>query len=131
MARPPKLRKKNGYWMTKAGGTETYFGKVAKTPHADARRLFLDHLQSLSDGKPKRRAAITAEILCDRHLDWLGKNRSEDLYKQRRYLLSMWCDFEVAAVSACMALRLPVSCRWWAPAVGHELTFAGATPTTV
>jgi hypothetical protein len=23
MARQPKLRKKNGYWMTKAGGAET------------------------------------------------------------------------------------------------------------
>jgi integrase len=95
MARPPKLRKKNGYWMTKAGGTETYFGKVSKIPYADARRLFLEHLQSLSDGEPKRRAALTAEILCDRHLDWLEKNRSADLYKQRQYLLSMWCDFEV------------------------------------
>jgi integrase len=95
MARPPKLRKKNGYWMTKAGGTETYFGKVAKTPHAEARRLFLDHLQSLSGSRPKRRAAITAEVLCDQHLDWLAKNRSADLYKQRQYLLSRWCDFEV------------------------------------
>ena len=40
MARQPKLRKKNGYWMTKAGGTETYFGKVAHVPYAYARRLF-------------------------------------------------------------------------------------------
>jgi integrase len=95
MARPPKLRKKNGYWMTKAGGTETYFGKVNRLSHADARRLFLDHLQALSEHKTVRRAAVTVEILCDRHLDWLHKNRSHDLYKQRQYLLSKWCDFEV------------------------------------
>src|SRR5437870_4903083 len=31
----------------------------------------------------------------------------------------MWCDFEVAVVDVGMALRLPVSCPWWAPAVGH------------
>ena len=35
MARLPKLRKKNGYWMTKAGGTETYFGKVVRLAYAD------------------------------------------------------------------------------------------------
>jgi len=51
MARLPKLRKKNGYWMTKAGGTETYFGKVAILPYADARRLFLDHLKAVADHK--------------------------------------------------------------------------------
>jgi hypothetical protein len=64
MARPPKLRKKNGYWMTKAGVTETYFGKVNRLSHADARRLFLDHLHALSEHKTVRRAAITVEILC-------------------------------------------------------------------
>jgi hypothetical protein len=29
------------------------------------------------------------------------------------------CDFDVAAVSAGTALRLPVSCQWWRPAIGH------------
>jgi integrase len=95
MARLPKLRKKNGYWMTKAGGTETYFGKVAILPYADARRLFLDHLKAVADHKKQRRAAITVAMLCDLHLDWLRDNRSEDLYKQRQYLLSKWCDFPV------------------------------------
>jgi len=95
MARQPKLRKKNGYWMTKAGGTETYFGKVATLPHADARRLFLDHLKAVAQGKQQRRAAIPVEVLCELHLDWLRDNRSEDLYKQRQYLLSKWCDFPV------------------------------------
>ncbi len=92
MPRQPKLRKKNGYWMTKAGGTETYFGKVRDVPHADARRLFLDHLKTVSG---PRQTAVSAEVLCDLHLDWLQKNRSEDLYKQRQYLLSKWCDFEI------------------------------------
>jgi integrase len=95
MARQPKLRKKNGYWMTKAGGTETYFGKVGNILYVDARRLFLDHLKAAAERKQQRRAAITAEVLCDLHLDWLQKNRSADLYKQRRYLLSKWCDFEI------------------------------------
>ena len=95
MARQPKLRKKNGYWMTKAGGTETYFGKVAVLPYRDARKLFLDHLKAVAGRDKLRRAAVTVEVLCDRHLDWLQKNRSLDLYRQRQYLLSKWCDFEV------------------------------------
>jgi integrase len=94
MARQAKLRKKNGYWMTKAGGTETYFGKVDQIAYADARRLFLDHLKAVAD-KPRRTAAVTVEMLCDLHLDWLKENRSQDLYKQRQYLLSKWCDFPV------------------------------------
>jgi len=92
MPRQAKLRRKNGYWMTKAGGSETYFGKVRDVPHADARRLFLDHLKNVST---PRKSAISTEVLCDLHLDWLQKNRSQDLYKQRQYLLSKWCDFEV------------------------------------
>lgn len=95
MARQAKLRKKNGYWMTKAGGTETYFGKVANVPYAEARRLFVDHLKTLSESKSRGRPAASAEVVCDLHLDWLQANRSEDLYKQRQYLLSKWCDFEV------------------------------------
>jgi len=95
MARQPKLRKKNGYWMTKAGGAETYFGKTDRLSFADARRLFLDHLKAVAEQKPQRRAAVTVEMLCDLHLDWLQANRSRDLYKQRQYLLSKWCDFAV------------------------------------
>jgi integrase len=97
MARQAKLRKKNGYWMTKAGGTESYFGKVQDVPHADARRLFLDHLKSISDVRRRRKTAISSEVLCDMHLDWLKEERSVDLYKQRQYLLSKWCNFEVGA----------------------------------
>jgi integrase len=93
MARQAKLRKKNGYWMTKAGGTETYFGKVNAVPYADARRSFLDHLKNATESKRQRKAAITVEVLCDLHLDWLKVNRSVALYKQRQYLLSKWCDF--------------------------------------
>jgi hypothetical protein len=95
MARPAKLRKKNGYWMTKAGGTEAYFGKVALVPYGDARKQFLDHLRDVASRRQKGRAAITVEVLCDLHLDWLQSNRSNDLYKQRQYLLSKWCDFPV------------------------------------
>jgi integrase len=95
MARPPKLRKKNGYWMTKAGGTETYFGKVRVLPHADAKQLFLNHLKSVSESKPARSAAVTAEMLSDFHLEWIQANRSEDLFKQRQHFLSRWCDFVV------------------------------------
>lgn len=32
----------------------------------------------------------------------------------------MWRDFEVAVVSVGMAVRLQVSCLWFAPAVGHK-----------
>lgn len=86
MARQPKLRKKNSYWMTKADGTGTYFGKVALVPHADARRSFIDHLKAAAETVKQRRAAVTVEVLCDLHLAWLKDNRSEDLYKQRQYL---------------------------------------------
>jgi integrase len=95
MARQAKLRKKNGYWMTKAGGAEIYFGKATLVPYAEARRLFLDHIKAVADNRHRRGGAITAEVLCDLHLDWIQANRSEELYKQRQYLLSLWCDFEV------------------------------------
>lgn len=112
MARPAKLRKKNGYWMTKAGGSETYLGKIADVSYTDARRLFLDHLKSTTDQRRTRKAALSSEVLCDLHLDWLQKERSRDLYKQRQYLLSKWCDFEVgtganrAAIGDVAAIRV-------------------------
>jgi integrase len=81
--------------MTKAGGTETYFGKADRVPYADARRAFADHLKNLADHRRIRRAALSAEVLCDLHLDWLHKERSPALYKQRQYLLSKWCDFTI------------------------------------
>ena len=68
---PPKLRKKNGYWMTKAGGTETYFGKVADVAHADARRLFFDHLKAVADEGTADGPPSPWKSLCDLHLDWL------------------------------------------------------------
>jgi outer membrane protein assembly factor BamB len=32
----------------------------------------------------------------------------------------MWRDFAVANFSFGMVFWLPVSCRWWAPAIGHD-----------
>src|ERR1700736_4741461 len=55
VARQAKLRKKNGYWMTKAGGSEIYFGKVDIVPYADARRLFVDHLKAIADPRRRRK----------------------------------------------------------------------------
>src|SRR5580704_11297356 len=94
MPRPPKLRKKNGYWMTKAGGSETYFGKVADVPYDQAREKFREHLGTVRSDRP-RKVVVTCDEVCDRHLDWLVKNRSQDLYKQRRTYLSQWCNFVV------------------------------------
>ena len=71
MARQPKLRKKNGYWMTKAGGTETYFGKVTLLPHADARRRFFAHLKTVAENKKQPHPAMSVAMLCDMHLGWL------------------------------------------------------------
>lgn len=94
MPRPSKLRKKNGYWMTKAGGKETYFGKVSDVPYADARDQFREHLGSIGD-KRTRKVAVTCDEVCDRHLDWLLNNRSKALYSQRRTYLTQWCNFVV------------------------------------
>jgi len=73
----PQLSKKNSYWMTKAGGTETYFGKVADIPHADARRLFIDHLQAVANNKPQRRAAVFLPVLPTHPLLYQGILRSQ------------------------------------------------------
>jgi hypothetical protein len=80
------------------------FGKISNIPYAEARKLFLDHLKNVSEGPQQRKAAISCEVLCDLHLDWLQKNRSKDFYKQRQYLLSKWCDFEVGQGTNRMAI---------------------------
>ena len=94
MPRQAKLRKKNGYWMAKSGGKEIYFGRVDEVPFKDAMRVFADHLKSLDD-RPNCRAIVTCKEVCDRHLDWVEKHRSQDSYKQRRHFLERWCEFEV------------------------------------
>lgn len=94
MPRPVKLRKKNGDWMTKAGGKEIHFGRIDEVPFKKAKRAFADHLKTLDD-RPNRRAIVTCTEVCDRHLDWVEKHRSQDTYKQRRHFLERWCDFEV------------------------------------
>ena len=99
MPRPAKLRKKNGYWMTKAGGKEVYFGRVDEVPYKTAQKAFADHLKNLDD-RPNRQVVVTCLEVCDRHLDWVQKNRSVDTYKQRRHFLERWCDFEVGRARA-------------------------------
>jgi integrase len=95
MPRSPKLRKKNGYWMTKAGGQEKYFGLAANVTYADARKAYLEHLKRVGQ-TGSRRHVVTCLEVCDLHLDWVQKNRSDALYKQRKHFLDRWCDFNVA-----------------------------------
>ena len=99
MPRPAKLRKKNGYWMTKAGGTEKYFGKVADVAYADARKAYSQHLDGLGETRTVA-AVLTCLEICDRHLEWIQKHRSIALYKQRKHFLEHWCEFEVGKASA-------------------------------
>jgi len=103
MPRAPKLRKKNGYWMTKAGGGETYFGKVTEVVFKDARDAFLAHVKA--SGTSRKMAVVTIEVVCDLHLEWVAKERSLALYKQRKYFLDRWCDFEVRQGSRSVLLR--------------------------
>lgn len=80
--------------MTKAGGTEKYFGKSDQVPFKTAQQAFLEHLRSLA-GQPTSRAVITCLEVCDRHLDWVQRHRSQPTYKQRQHFLQRWCEFEM------------------------------------
>jgi len=99
VARQSKLRKKtvgkSVYWFTKAGG-DTYFGTVEDVPYKEARKLFADHVQILSDEKKDNKSrGLTAGDLMDLFLDWIRKHRSPSTYTTRRIYCSRFGDFKV------------------------------------
>jgi integrase len=104
MPRPPKLRKKNGYWMTKAGGIEKYFGHASTLSYSEARKTFAAHLKGL-DSPGNRREIVSCLEVCDRHLDWVKRHRSDALYRQRKHFLDRWCNFQVPRRGAQMLVR--------------------------
>lgn len=98
MPRSPKLRVKNGYWFTKAGGTSgTYFGRVDEITHNRARELFAIHLKNLSATRSPQRHALTVAMLCDEYLEWLKNHRSERTYEERRRHLKLFCNHRVGS----------------------------------
>lgn len=99
MARQAKLRKKTvgtaTYWFTKAGGP-TYFGNVDDVSYKEARSLFSDHLQSLSDSeRDSKQKGLTVGELMDLFLAWIEKHRSRATYLSRRTHCSRFADFKI------------------------------------
>lgn len=98
MPRQPTLRRKDGYWYTQAGGRDgVYFGRVADVPYQVARTRFGEHLANL-----RRQPLPTIDLpdrcvaeVCSRHLEWAQKNRSNNLFRQRKSLLNGLCNFRI------------------------------------
>jgi integrase len=83
------------YWFTKAGG-DTYFGNVEYVSHADATRLFRQHIGSLAAAaKDSKREGLTAGRLMDLFLDWVQAHRSDRSYSTRRTHCSRFGAFTV------------------------------------
>ena len=87
LPREAKLRKKKigkvAYWFTKAGG-DTYFGRVDVVPYKEARKLFQNHVGSLSEDQNNSKVrGLTAGELMDVFLDWIEHHRSDRTYATR------------------------------------------------
>lgn len=101
MARQAKLRKKNGYWFSEAGGIARYYGKVSEVPHGEAVKRFR---AALADGGTDRKSSpvqatrpicpdqtepspdiepISVNDLTVRFLAWLQANRSDRTHEER------------------------------------------------
>lgn len=101
MPRQAKLRRHKGQWCTNAGNRQgVYFGRVADIPYSEAKRLFCDYLSSLGQTTRQHQlpACSVAEV-CDAHLSWIKRNRSEALYSQRKCLLNHWCNHRVGELA--------------------------------
>lgn len=100
MPRQPQLRRKkvgkSEYWYTRAGG-ETYFGNVNDLPYSEAKKLFADHIKSVTEeaSNSKGRKVLSAAELMDLFLDWLQKHRSDPTYKNRRTHCNRFAAFRV------------------------------------
>ena len=82
MPRAAKLSRHLGYWYTKAGDPNgVYFGRVDEVPYDEAKKAFRTYLASLRNERRQRRLPnrSVAEI-CDAHLQWVLRNRSEALF---------------------------------------------------
>src|SRR2546423_2508655 len=89
MPRQAELRQHKGQWCTNTGNRQgVYFGRVADIPYSEAKRLFRDYLSSLGQTTRQHQlpASSVAEV-CDDHLSWIKRNRSDALYSQRKCLL--------------------------------------------
>jgi hypothetical protein len=111
MPRQPKLRKKKTgtatYWFTAAAG-DTYFGNVATVSFKEARSLFNDHIQSLSENQEdSKRKGLTASDLVELFLGWIEKNRSKDTYEARRTHCNRFINFRVGSQSRIADLAGP------------------------
>jgi integrase len=95
MPRQAKLRKKNGYWFTKAGGPNgVYLGRVGEVTYLDAKRKFAEHLKGLAPSRATPApAGITIAELVDLFLDWVEAHRSARTYGERKHHLQRFIDF--------------------------------------
>jgi integrase len=85
MSRPAKLRNKNGYWYSEAGGVGRYFGRVGEVSHREA----LGRLRAAlgSQVSSPRPAVPTVKALASQYLEWLKAHRSHGSYDpQSRHL---------------------------------------------
>ncbi len=97
MPRAAKLRRKEGYWFTQAGGQGgAYFGRIDEVPYAEARKKFGAYLASCKyEQQQARLPVLSVAEICDRHLGFVKNERSDALYKQRKCLLNGLCNHVV------------------------------------
>jgi integrase len=106
MPRQAKLRQHKGQWCTNAGSRHgVYFGSVTDVPYPEAKRLFHEYLASLRPMSQQHQLpACAVATVCDDHLDWVKRHRSDALYRQRKCLLNQWCNHRVGELAG---RRLP------------------------
>ncbi|MCA1686171.1 MAG: hypothetical protein LC745_09360 [Planctomycetia bacterium] len=94
MARQPKLRQKDGFWFSEAGGKPRRYGKVGMVAFEDAQRAFIADLAARpAAGNPALKPALpevaTIELMTD-FLKRVKEHRGERAYDHRHPHLTRW-----------------------------------------
>lgn len=93
MPRQPRLRKKNGYWYTEAGGSSgTYFGRVDDVSHLQAKAKFAAHLTEIAVSRPVN-GVCTVATLFNGFLAALTEHRSNRTYSERKLHVDRFLNF--------------------------------------
>jgi integrase len=97
MPRRAALRRAKGYWFTQAGDRHgTYFGRIDEVSYAEAKRRFGEFLAAQKyDRKQQELPTLSVVEICNAHLQFAKDNRSDALYKQRKSILTGFCNFRV------------------------------------
>lgn len=113
MARAAKLGTTNvggiTYWVTKAGGKTTYFGRTDEVSRKHAETAFADHLKTIRTETSRQRdlrvgQAVTVWELCDRFNEWTRANRSLKTFRYHRNSLQNFCNYRVMGTGSRGAL---------------------------